>query len=183
MKKIVIGLGIVGILLLGGCSSKSDTTTTSSSASSTSSTSTEKTLAFLSDSQKNTLGAFAQSYGSVLKSIAENKAVNVDKLVAAYNENGNPDEGKKDIVSFKDALTTDSNKFSATSLSKEKEKTEANKRAFLDTVESYLEKKIDTFKLSDSDKQKAFYQTVSAVKYPETFEKSYKSLDRLRPEN
>lgn len=179
MKKMVISLVILGLLLV-GCSSGSDTTATSSSSSSTS---TDKTLAFLSDSQKNTLDDFSKSYETVLKDIAENSEVNVDKLVAAYNENGNPDEGKKDVVSFKDALTTDSNKFSATSLSKEKEKTEANKRAFIDTVESYLEKKIDTFKLSDSDKQKAFYQTVSSVKYPETFEKSYKSLDRLRPEN
>ncbi len=177
---MVIGLGIVGILLLGGCSSKSDTTTTSSSASSTN---TEKNLDFLSDSQKNTLDDFSESYEAVLKDIAENSEINVDNLVAAYNENGNPDDGKTDVVSFKEALMSDSNKFSAASLSREKEKTEANKRAFLDTVESYLEKKIDTFELSDSDKQQAFYQTVSAVKYPKIFEKAYKSLDRLRPEN
>lgn len=179
MKKMVISLVILGLLLV-GCSSGSDTTATSSSSSSTS---TDKTLAFLSDSQKNTLDDFSKSYETVLKDIAENSEVNVDKLVAAYIENGNPDEGKTDVVSFKEALMSNSNKFSAASLLREKEKTEANKRAFIDTVESYLEKKIDTFELSDSDKQQAFYQTVSAVKYPETFEKSYKSLDRLRPEN
>ncbi|WP_313627513.1 hypothetical protein [Enterococcus italicus] len=182
MKKMFVFLGIVlmGSIILVGCSTDNSQT---SNTTETNDTGKNDSLSFLSDSQQSILDDFSNEYETILKDIADGKDVTVKKLVDTYNASGNPDEGKSDVISIEEALTSDSNNFSATSLSKKENKTEANKRAFLDTIESYLEKKIDSFNLSDSEKQTAFYQTISKVNYPETFKKAYKSLDRLRPDN